>query len=329
MNEENKQLDAVEEKPSEEKAPEPIIEEIPPTPEPEPIEYETDNLKNIEAARTIFLKQYKLQNYVKWLVSFGALALIVVGWLVLLPIKTYLAIIAIGVSLAMILAYNFFIRRYLNGKMKTYFEIFYKNTTEFVFEGEKYTEVNFNVEGKIEPVQFTENNIYKDVIQVGSRNLTTYKYDGMPISVCDAAGQTKGAKQLVPVFVGKYFMAENSYDGEEPIVIYLKGNAKSLPPTNVADLTVVSDDGTMGIYSNSRDALKFVNKKVQVALRKIETDDILIDVAIAIQKGKTFVCAGYDDILMVLPLEKPFNPKATRSYKDDLSAISDFIYLVK
>ncbi|MDD4154870.1 MAG: hypothetical protein PHT30_05645, partial [Bacilli bacterium] len=94
-------------------------------------------------------------------------------------------------------------------------------------------------------------------------------------------------------------------------------------------LEVISDDNVMAIYSNNKEALKFVNKKVQSALKKIHTDDILVDVAIAIQKGKTFVCAGYDDILMVLPLEKPFNPKATRNYKDDLVDISEFIYTIK
>ena len=295
----------------------------------EVIDYETDNLKNIEAAREIFLKQYKVQNIVKWLVSIVSLGLIVLAWLVLLPINLYLAIGTIGLSLLLILLYNFFIKRYLNGKMKIYFDAFYKNTTEFIFEGADYSDVEFKVENKIEPIQFTENNIYADVIQVGSRNLTTYKYKGLPISVCDAAGQTKSAKSLVPVFVGKYFMAENSYDQDEPIIVYLKGNEKALPPTNVAHHEVISDDNVLAIYSNNKEALKFVNKKVQTALKKIHTDDILVDVAVAIQKGKTFVCAGYDDILMVLPLEKPFNPKATRNYKDDLAVISEFISTLK
>lgn len=297
-------------------------------PEIEEIAYETDNLKNIEAAREIFLKQYKVQNIVKWLVSIASLALIVVGWLVLLPINTYLMVGAIGLSLLLILSYNFLIKRYLNGKMKIYFDAFYKNTTEFVFDGSDYSDVDFKVENKIEAIQFTENNIYADVVQVGSRNLTSYKYKGMPISVCDAAGQVKSVKSLAPIFVGKYFMAANSYDQDEPIVIYLKGNAKSLPPTNIGHLEVISDDNRMIIYSNNKEAMKFVNKKVQTILKKIKTNDILVDVAISIQKGKTFVCAGYDDILMVLPLEKPYNPKATRTYKDDLHDISEFIYAI-
>ncbi|HOC80882.1 MAG TPA: hypothetical protein PKK21_03310 [Bacilli bacterium] len=328
MNEENKEIVEVE-KPEEPKPiEEPKIEEVP-LPELEIIEYDTDNLKNIEAAREIFLKQYKVQNIVKWIVSVAALALIIVGWLVFLDISVYLTIGTVGASLLLILLYNFFIKRYLNDKMKIYFDAFYKNTTDFIFEGADYADVEFKVESKIEPVQFTENEIYKDVVQVGSRNLTTYKYKGMPISVCDAAGQTKGAKQLVPVFVGKYFMAENSYDHDEPIIVYLKGNEKSLPPTNVEHLNVISDDKQVAVYSNNADALKYLNKKVMTALKKISTDDVLIDVAIAIRKGKTFVCAGYDDVLMVLPLEKPFNPKATRSYKDDLVTISEFIYTIK
>ncbi|MFA7701019.1 MAG: hypothetical protein WCX85_04045 [Bacilli bacterium] len=338
MNEENKELINMEEDnpikepefiENEKRAEEEAQAEVLPEPELEPIEYDTDNLKNIEVAREIFLKQYKVQNIVKWIVSIAALGLIILGWLVFLEISVYLTIGTVGASLVLILLYNFFIKRYLNGKMKIYFDQFYKNTTEFTFDNPDFADVDFKVENKIEAVQFTENEIYKDVIQVGSRNLTNYRYKGMPISVCDAAGQVKGAKQLIPVFVGKYFMAENSYDNDEPIIVYLKGNEKSLPPTNVAHLNVVSDEKGVAVYSNNSEALKFVNKKVMAALKKITTDDILIDVAIAIRKGKTFVCAGYDDVLMVLPLEKPFNPKATRSYKDDLVDISELIYTIK
>ena len=297
MNEENKELINMEEDnpikepefiENEKRAEEEAQAEVLPEPELEPIEYDTDNLKNIEVAREIFLKQYKVQNIVKWIVSIAALGLIILGWLVFLPISVYLTIGSIAASLLLILLYNFFIKRYLNGKMKIYFDEFYKNTTEFIFEGKDYTDVDFKVENKIEAVQFTENEIYKDVVQVGSRNLTTYKYRGMPISVCDAAGQTKSAKSLVPVFVGKYFIADNNYEGDEPIIVYLKGNDKALPPTNVAHLEVISDDNKIAIYSNNKEAAKFVNKKVQALLRKINTDDILIDVAISIKKGKTF-----------------------------------------
>ncbi len=160
--------------------------------------------------------------------------------------------------------------------MKTYFDEFYKKHDGIHLRGGDYSDVDFKVESKIEPVQFTENQIYKDVIQVGSRNLTTYKYKGMPITVCDAAGQTKGAKQLTPVFVGKYFMAENSYDQDEPIIVYLKGNEKSLP-TDQMSSTLMSSATTnkSPFYSNNAEALKFVNKKVMTALKKIATDEHL------------------------------------------------------
>lgn len=326
MNEKNEEVvvDEEIENKTDEKAPDVVPEPVLPEPE-EPIVYDVDNLKNIEVARGIFLKQYKVQNIIKWIVSLIAFGMIIVGWLIFLDINVWLTVGIIVASLLLILLYNFFIKRYLNDKMKIYFEAFYQNTSQFVFDDANYSDVDAKVENKIEMVQFTENDLFANVAQVGSRNLTTYKYKGVSISVCDAAGQTKGAKSLVPVFVGKYFMAENSYQEDETIVIYLKGNEKALPPTNVAHLNVISDDSAMAIYSNNSDALKIVNKKIQGLLKKINTDNILIDVAIAIKKGKTFVCAGYDDILMVLPLEKPFDPKATRNYKDDLLNISEFI----
>ena len=124
MNEENKNPVEVEEENTLVEEKELKIEDIP-IPEPEAIEYDTDNLKNIEAAREVFLKQYKVQNIVKWIVSVAALALIIVGWLVFLDISVYLTIGTVGASLLLILLYNFFIKRYLNGKMKVYFDEFY------------------------------------------------------------------------------------------------------------------------------------------------------------------------------------------------------------
>lgn len=291
----------------------------------EEVVYQEDQFQKIEEARAIFLKQYKSQNVIKWIVSVVALVLIVVGWLIFLEKSIYLTIGSIALSLGLILSYNFIIKRYLNGKMKTYFDIFYENTTSYIFEDKNYQDVKASVESKIEPVQFIENNIYKDVVQVGSRNLTTYQYKGLDISVCDAAGQVKAPKGLKPVFVGKYFIASNLYKDEEPIVIYFKGNEKALPPTNIEHLEVVSDDKVMAIYSNNKNALKYLDKTIMAKLKKIKTDDILIDVAISLQKGKTFICAGYDDTLMVLPLEKPFDPKPTVNYKEDLVKFSEFI----
>lgn len=42
-------------------------------------------------------------------------------------------------------------------------------------------------------------------------------------------------------------------------------------------------------------------------------------------KKGLFFAVGYEDDLMVLPLEKPFNPAPTRQNKGDIQKILDFV----
>ena len=52
------------------------------------------------------------------------------------------------------------------------------------------------------------------------------KASKIDIFLVDAAGQIREDKRLKPIFVGKYLIAPNNYDNENPIIIYLKGDKK-------------------------------------------------------------------------------------------------------
>ena len=54
---------------------------------------------------------------------------------------------------------------------------------------------------------------------------------------------------------------------------------------------------------------------------QIKNGNSLVDIAITFKAGKMLVCLGYDDDIMVLPLEKPFNPKPTEEYKVELNKL--------
>ena len=57
----------------------------------------------------------------------------------------------------------------------------------------------------------------------------------------------------------------------------------------------------------------------------IRTDAILVDVAISIYEGKVYIMMGYDDPLMVLPLQTEFDYKPTESYKKDMARIANLV----
>ena len=116
--------------------------------------------------------------------------------------------------------------------------------------------------------------------------------------------------------------AKAKYEGDIPVFVYLKGNDRALPPTNMEGIENVQEDQQMVIYTNYKDWKKVLNPNTLKAISAIKTDKLLVDVAFSIYGGKLFVMMGYDDPLMVLPLQQEFDYKPTESYKKDMAVIA-------
>lgn len=306
------------------------------TPEVEPIDeanqsedtgYESEHLANIETNRIIFLKYYHSQNVWKWVVGILALAIILVDFLVIpqflpndFPVAARWALMLViaGLAIGAVGVYTVLVKKSLNKKMKKYFSDYYTESNNYVLEQEGFSDVELLVPDKIERVQFDENKIYSDVFNVGSRGLTNFRYHEKPMYICDCAAQTKIEKATKPVFVGKYLVGDSTYIDADPIIIYIKGDERSLPPTNTEENPLVYNEKDVYIYTNNKDWKKIVNSKVLKAVHKIKPHDHLIDVSISLVGGKAYFCLGYDDPLMVLPLQNPYDAKPIMQLKEDL-----------
>lgn len=294
----------------------------------QPIVYEHDALQQVENERLGFFRSYKLQNTWKWIVSIVCIAAIVAAFVVIPNaihgndnLRSGLMIgIAVG-ALALTLGFSIYAKRSMNKKMKAYFNHFYVHVSEYVFDQEGFTNAVVQEPGKISIEQFNECNLYKDIVEVGSRGLTNFEYDSKQMQVVDCAGNVRADKRIKPVFVGKLLFAETKYSAEQMIVIYFKGNDKALPPTNLTEISSVEENDKFIIYSNNKDWKKTITSSIIKELNKISMNDLLIDLAISMHEGKIYVAFGYDDPLMILPLQNPFDPKPTVQYKKDFGKI--------
>ena len=324
---EEKPEEAVEEKeePKEKEAPAPKEEKK--KEEPVVYTYDDPNLANIEAARAAFLKSYKGMGKWTFIPTLLLIAGIVLAWLipgVIMPNDTSglalgLSLGIVGVLLIVMLVLSFLKRKKTNAMMKDYFGKFYTYTDEYVFHGTGVTNLEGNIDSKLSKEEFDECDLYKDVFSVGSRASLVFKYGGKKCGIADAAAQIRGQKAALTVFVGKFFRAPNAYKGD-PLVIYLKGNDRALPPTNIDGLPIIHEDKEM-VVRGSNLAKKYFTKRLRDAVKAIRTDDTLVDVTIKIEEGRTFVLLGYEDTLMVLPMEKPFNPYPTEHYRADMKKV--------
>ena len=305
------------------------VEEVAPVEEKpvetEPITYSAKELENIEVARKEFLKIYKTQNTFKWVVSFVAIAAIIFGCIVVPNLGLgntglIIMIVTLVTALAATILYTVFARKYINKKMHAYFDYFYENTNNYVFGG-VVKDIKMPFPGKIQDEAFLDNNLYKEVVSVGSRGLTEFVFEDVPVAVADCAGQVRKEKRLYPCFVGKYVYAASNYKYDEPLYIYFKGDKRALPPTNLDGVKDVLEDKKMIVYSDNGEWKKVLTADVKKILTSISMNKELVDLAISLQKGRIFVCMGYDDPLMVLPLQNQFDPKPTELYKKDIAKV--------
>ena len=182
-------------------------------PEPEPVEENFEyegSLKNIEQDRIAFLTYYRRTNTFKWVVAILALALVIFAWIglgnILKGNKNVMLfqIIGVVVPLIGIVTYTLLTKNAINKRMRKYFRDFYKNTSEFAFDQEGFSNIERPQPDKLPIDEFCQCDLYKDVVEVGSRGYMTFEYHNIPMVVSDAAAQIKGTNRLMPVFVGKF-----------------------------------------------------------------------------------------------------------------------------
>lgn len=288
-------------------------------------DYVDGDLQAIETARVNFFKIYKKQNLIKWIVTGIILVAILGTWLgvtltgngtqnwatVTILVVVAVAVIGLGV-------YSVMFRKKLDKAMKGYFADYYTHNNHYVF-GDQISSLTGTVDDKLDAAMFNAAGLYKNVAKVGSRDCLHFVYKGKSIVMADAAGQINGQKSLQTCFVGKFIAVPNVNEGAE-IIIYLKGNKRALPPTTLDNYQVLEDGKTMVVYGPA-DGKKILTHAVREALAAIDTDATLVDVAISVKRGMTYIAMGYEDNLMVLPMDKPFNPAPTMELKKNMSQV--------
>lgn len=313
----------------EEEEEEEALEELPdPFPEQASYEYPDQQLDNIEKARVVFHKEYKKINAIKISVSVVGLAIIILFWILpnalkwggensVIPMVVSLSVAA-GV-LVLLGVMSFLTRKANDKRIKAYFGVLYENLNGYLFRDLPVENMQGKVEDKISKDEFVACGMYPGASSIGSRDNITFTYQGMDCALADAAAQKEAGKAMQTVFVGKYLRTANNFHGKEDgLVIYFRGNKRALPPEILPKLNLLEKNKFYKVYGDPSDK-KYLTPKIRSMLKEIHTNKVLIDVAIAIKPGKTYFALGYEDTLMVLPMQKPFNPGPTREYKDELA----------
>ena len=161
-----------------------------PAPEEEvkPIEYGAKSLEEIEQERQKFFKTFRVQNTLKWIISVICIAAIVIGCIVVPNVikdndnlKTGLMLGIVVAALAGTIGYSVFTKRSMNGKMKKYFNFYYRKVNEFAMDQAGFSEPVLQEPGKIDLQQFVETGLYQNIIIKVMHLMKNMKLKKLPI----------------------------------------------------------------------------------------------------------------------------------------------------
>lgn len=295
------------------------------------IEYPDEHLAEVEKARRQWIKQYKKWSTWKMVLTFGSIVLIFGAYLIptlinkekLTQLGLYLALGLAVVALVGFVVFGVFQRRAQKKLIRDYFVSYYENVNAYAFEGLNITDLTGDFDTKISEEEFKACALYPEVASLGSRESISFKYEGVETSLSDVGAQKDTGKALQTVFVGKYLRMENKLElSDEGLIIYFKGNDRAIPPDAIKGLKPIENNKKFVIYGLSQDK-KVLTPEIRSKLKEIHTDNLLVDVAISIRTGKTYFALGYEDTLMVLPNDKPFDPVYVCKYKEQLKMFLD------
>lgn len=263
--------------------------------------------------------------------TFGSIVLIFGAYLIptlinkekLTQLGLYLALGLAVAALVGFVVFGVFQRRAQKKLIRDYFVSYYENVNAYTFEGLNITDLTGDFDTKISEEEFKACALYPEVASLGSRESISFKYEGVETSLSDVGAQKDTGKALQTVFVGKYLRMENKLElSDEGLIIYFKGNDRAIPPDAIKGLKPIENNKKFVIYGLSQDK-KVLTPEIRSKLKEIHTDNLLVDVAISIRTGKTYFALGYEDTLMVLPNDKPFDPVYVCKYKEQLKMFLD------
>ena len=284
--------------------------------------------EKLEANRTDFYKLYNRQRKLSNILMPVA-GLLMAGSLVLFVAiqemwSKILGGCIIGATLVGMIVYYILNRNKLPNKSKEYIRNFALLSDNYVFDGPEIKNARVQLKKRYATAEFLPDRVYKDIIDIASRNIVEFEYKDHNISVGEVAlykqGQKKHQKSLL--FVGKYMSFVNDYHFEDRYIINISGDKNVDFPTDVEDLVVLKEQNKFRIYG--KEGAKFekdIGKEVIRDLFDIDCKGSLLNINIVLWAGHTAVYLSYDDGIVAIPLDKKLDVEAYKVLKRNIADI--------
>lgn len=295
-------------------------------------------LQRIEEKRLAFINIYKKYNSINiaLMVIFIIAFIPVMVWI--MPIPEYGTYISLGIILVFVVIlfiYGNFMKKKTSTVTMAYIDDYCKLIDQYVFSSEEVEDYYQFTDEQIDLKVVQDARFVKDVTDVASRNTVKYRIGKTSFSSADLVAYTretvKRRTMKRGLFYGKLLVADNQQSSEERTLIYLKpkANLPALPagPNDIEGLDKKHDDQDFALYSSSGKVDKVLTKQAVNFLAKFPVNENIVDVAISIQKGKTYFALSLSEPLMNIPYKTNVNQEAIEQLQGVIKACEKFLKL--
>lgn len=230
----------------------------------------------------------------------------------------------IGATLVGMIIYFILTRNKLPNKSKEYIRSFVLLSDNYVFDINEAQNAKVYLKKRYAIAEFLPDRVYKDIVDIASRNIVSFEYKNHNISVGELALYKAGAKkhQRALLFVGKYMSFVNDYHFEDRYIINISGDKKVDAPNDIEDLVVLKEQNHFAIYGkDGAKPEKDLGKDVIKDLNDLNVGGSLLNVNVVLWAGHTAVYLSYDDGIVAIPLDKQLNTDAYKTLKKNIKEI--------
>ena len=315
-----------EEKKSNGKAPvEDIVEITKLTPEDRPLGEEVEERRKelFEA----FQKSKKISN-----ILMIAVVLVVVGAMALLMVNQDWSKIVgyslAGVALVGLVIFSLLTKNKFPNKSKEYIRFVTTRMDREIYNNTEFQDVRVDLNEKYTITELSLERVYKSPVDIGSRNIVRGKYLGQGFSCGELAlysSKEEGKRKMKAVaFIGKYLELQNTLHFEGRYILNFRAEKPNDLPTDIDDLVELNNAENFLVYGpEGSDYTKDIPAKFIAELKKIKVAGNLLNLNVVLWAGHTGVYLSYDDPVVALPFDKPFDVEPQNAFKNDLLAVLD------
>ncbi|MBO8461940.1 MAG: hypothetical protein IAA85_04440 [Firmicutes bacterium] len=268
-----------------------------------------DYAKDIEKARIEYNKERRVFKYISYVIlGFSVLAIIIL-FVFAAPIKDYGIWICLGsvvFLLVLIYLYNSLSKKHLIKKATEYIKVYYNLTNEQIFDDkEHFSDISVDTNGIVDKEIIATSRIYKNVENIGARNLITFKYNNiesnkvLDFTLSDVGLQRRGEKRMQSVFVGKIYYIKHNLQLPGRALLQCKSESDLVYKINdVDDLESIIESNKTVLFSNLNKIKAIFTASIINKIESFKYDNSLLDVVISISKDYIFIGLDYNDDIM-------------------------------